>query len=99
MKDAIKLLSASEDDCQIYVNESRLKDFTRGVELARQDLLRWRSPLEELPNNKDIVLIKPKTLVGIVFDVATYLNGKFWTNQHCHDISHIGLWRPIKNIN
>ena len=40
MKDAINLLSESEDDCQIYANESRLKDFARGVELARQDLLR-----------------------------------------------------------
>lgn len=40
MNDAIKLLSESEGDCQIYANESRLKDFIRGVELARQDLLR-----------------------------------------------------------
>ena len=42
MIDAIKLLSDSEEDCQIYANESRLKDFTRGVELAQQELLRWR---------------------------------------------------------
>ena len=92
MIDAIKLLSESEDDCQIYANESRLKDFARGAELARQDLLRWISPEDELPNNKDLVLIKPKTLVGIVVDVAIYLNGRFWTNEHCHDKSNIRFW-------
>ena len=96
MKDSIELLSESEDDCQIYANESRLKDFTRGVELARQELLRWRSPEDELPNNKDLVLIKPKTLVGFVVDVATYLNGRFWTNEHCHKIDNIKGWRPIE---
>ena len=95
MIDAIKLLSDSEEDSQIYANESRLQDFTRGVELARQDLLRWRSPKDELPNNKDLVLIKPKTLVGFVVDVATYLNGRFWTNEHCYDKSNIRFWRPI----
>ena len=96
MKDAIELLSDSKEDCQIYANESRLKDFTRGVELARQELLRWRSPEDELPNNKDLVLIKPKTLVGTVVDVATYLNGRFWTDGHCHDKSNIRFWRPIE---
>ena len=58
MKDSIELLSESEDDCQIYANESRLKDFTRGVELARQELLRWRSPHSEPPPHWKPVLIK-----------------------------------------
>ena len=95
---AIKLLTDSEDDCQIYANESRLIDFTRGVELARQELLRWRSTQEELPNNNDTVLIKPNVLVGIVVDVALYHKGYFITSTHNHTIDNIGYWRPIEGI-
>lgn len=93
---AVNLLSDSEEDSQIYANESRLNDFIRGVELAQRELLRWRNPEVEMPNDKDLVLIKPKTLVGTVVDVATYLNGKFWTIEHCHDKSNIRFWRPIE---
>ena len=99
MKDAIKLLSESEDDCQIYANESRLKDFIRGVELARQDLLRWRSPEIELPNNGKMVLIKPikpHALIGTPIKMATYLNGHFWTDNEYYTEDRILGWRPIE---
>ena len=99
MKDSIELLSESEDDCQIYANESRLKDFTRGVELARQELLRWRSLLEELPNNGKMVLIKPirpHALIGTPIKMATYLNGRFWTDNEYYTEDRILGWRPIE---
>jgi hypothetical protein len=66
---AISLLSDSKEDCKIYANESRLIDFAMGVKAERQELLRWRDSLKEIPEHRQIVLVK---LAKDCFDVCMY---------------------------
>lgn len=96
MKDAIKLLSASEDDCQIYANESRLKDFTRGVELARQELLRWRSPHSEPPPHWKPVLIKLQKPNQIYIGRYNERVMMFVVSELYVTLGNVLGWRPIE---
>ena len=96
MKDAIELLSESEDDCQIYANESRLKDFTRGVELARQDLLRWRSPHSEEPPHSRNVLVKLQIPSQIYIGRYDCRVKCFVVNNLFVTLGNVLGWRPIE---
>lgn len=91
---AISLLSDSKEDCKIYANESRLIDFAMGVKAERQELLRWRNSLKEIPEDKQIVLVK---LAGDCFDVCMY-DRHLWVFIGIEDRykpSNAYDWRPI----
>ena len=91
---AISLLSDSEVHCQIYANEGRLLDFTRGVAAERGHLLRWRSSLKEQPEDGDVVLIQ---LVMYHYEVCIYNSSNKTFKGHIgtyHQRDNI-YWRPI----
>ena len=96
MIDAIKLLSDSKEDCQIYANESRLKDFTRGVESARQELLRWRSPHSETPPHWELVLVKLQIPNQVYIGRYNASVKMFVISELVVTLGNVLGWRPIE---
>lgn len=91
---AISLLSNSEEDSQIYANESRLMDFAMGVKAERHELLRWHNSLKEIPVHGQIVLVK---LAEDCYDVCMYniYLGVFVGIEDRYDQRNGHDWRPI----
>lgn len=91
---AISLLSNSEEDRQIYANDSRLMDFAMGVKAERHELLRWRNSLKETPKDKQVVLVK---LAKDCYDVCMYniYFGVFIGIEGRYEQGNAYDWRPI----
>lgn len=84
-------------DCELQgIEASRAEfDYIAGAKEERILLTEWRDASKELPRERQLVLIKPPTLVGVAYDVALYSEGEFFNNEYSYPKGYNIKWRPI----